>query len=50
MNNETISDKEQGRIDCESGIPAKFGMPDAYYEEYSNQYAKEQQQSAGESN
>ena len=38
---------EMGKRDCIEGNPVKLGMGDKYYEGYSDQYAKEQQQSTG---
>jgi hypothetical protein len=38
---------EMGRRDCELGNPAKQGMGDKYYQGFSEQHAKEQQQSQG---
>jgi hypothetical protein len=41
---------DMGQQDCFDNRIPKNGMPDAYYEGYAAQYAKEQQDSQGGSN
>ena len=42
-----MSERDQGRTDCECGNPVRAGMGEAYYFGYAEQYEKEQQQSQG---
>jgi len=48
--NMPVDFRGMGKRDCELGSPAKNGMPEAYYLGFSNQYAKQEQQSQGRSN